>query len=215
LRIATGTRIIYTEVDQVNGKSMLAAALAACYVGACVTSLWDRGDAIIYFALASSATLWFIFPVMAGRVAAGLAVGAIGVAIGVALPVVGDGIDIAGLLAIFVIGIVRNRRIYNFIVRLPLGVTCLGLYVILWSAARSLPPGYSMTVHHSVFFYIVVVLLAVLAGILPLLLIAWIYGLFGIPWATVVIYIVGYPFYLAMFILTWLSRGHDPSLADS
>jgi hypothetical protein len=35
----------------VNGKSVLATVLAACYAGACVGSLWNRSDAIFSFAL--------------------------------------------------------------------------------------------------------------------------------------------------------------------
>jgi hypothetical protein len=103
-----------------------------------------------------------------------------------------------------------------FFIRLPLGATCFGLYAILWSAAKSLPHGFSMAgIHHDILFYFVAVLVTAAVGILPLLIIAWIYSLFNVSPAIAVIYTVGYPFYLVLFVLTFVFGGENDSLSDS
>jgi len=204
-----------------SGKSVLATVLAVCYAGACVGSLWNRGDAILYFAFASAMTLWFIFPPMAERFVIGMVLTGLGIVIGVGLPGVGDLIDAVGALILLLIALLqlafRLDRWRNFAVKLPLGATCFGLYAILWFAARSLPPGLSMLdgTRHSAVFYAIAVLIAATAGLLPLLLIAWIYSLFEVPPETAVIYIIGYPFYLALYFLTFVFGGGGESLSDS
>jgi hypothetical protein len=56
---------------------------------------------------------------------------------------------------------------------------------------------------------------AAIVGVLPLLGIAAIYRLFDVPLDTALIYTVGFPYYLVLFIVTFFVHGGDEdSLTD-
>jgi hypothetical protein len=203
-----------------SGKSGLAAVLVACYAGACVGSLWDRTDSIISFALVSAATLYFIFPPMAERVVIGLILGVVATALGIGVPGVGDAIDGLGLLVAFVVAFarlaLRTQKWVNFAIRIPLGAACFGFYAILWWAAKSLPASYSMTgVHHSFWFYLIAVLIAAVVGIIAPLVVAGIYSLGNISPSNSLIYSLGYPWYLILFLLILPFGGDNESMFES
>jgi hypothetical protein len=197
----------------VSGKSAVATALVTIYAGACAVALWSLADAIWITALVSLATLWFIFPPMAVRVAIGAVTSVVAVGLGITLPGIGDAIDAVAALIALVLFFGKMRR---FLVRIPLGAACFGLYYILWIAAQKLPPAYSLVgTHHSSWFDIAAMLIAAIGGVLYLLIIAGVCKLFSVPPATAIIYTVGYPCYLILFFITFFVPDAGDSLSDS
>ena len=194
-------------------RRVAAVSLAGIYLAACAWALWDRLDAILLLAVASPVAAGFMFPRGTSKFSRML-VGALIDAFlaGLALvPVAGDFIDLGASALALVLLIVRFKRLAS---SLPGGLACLVLYAFLWFEARLLPHSLSPSgLAHPPWFYPVIVAVSLLAGGVILGALTMVLGLmYHGDRAKAVFAILGFPWYLAAFLLTiFLPSRHGSS----
>lgn len=194
-------------------RTAIAAGLVACYGAACAWSLWNRAHAIEFFVAVSVLSAGFIFSSMFQRVLIGVVISTAAAALGVFLPGIGDLIDAAAALVATFFMLDKFKRFGRNLVA---GIGCFLLYAILWSAGGHLPRQYAVRgagAHHEFWFYLALITISSVAGVLFLLLVVAIGKLFDDKPTRTVFYTVGYPWYLLIFIITYFIP--DSSVDDA
>ena len=182
-------------------RGAVSVLLVGCYAAACAWSLWSRAHAIEFFAVASVASAGFVVVSATGRVMAGVLADLLAGGVAVALPVLGDVVDAAAAALAVVL---MSGKFLRLAKTLPFALACLGLYLGLWSSARQLPAALRPGTGHGVgWLEAVAAVLLALAGVLYLLVVARLARWAGGEQSTAVLYAVGYPWVLAMFVVTY------------
>jgi hypothetical protein len=187
----------------VDKREVTAVILGGVYLIACVWALWDRLDAVLLFAVASPVAASFMFPKGTNifvRILIGAFIDAF-LAILAFVPLIGDLIDLVASVVAIVL-LVRQFR--QFASSMPGGLACLMLYTFLWSEAGFLPRPISVsTIHHTFWFYPVIVIASALVGGVILAALAMLLGLmYDGDRAKAMFYTIGFPWYLITFFLT-------------
>jgi hypothetical protein len=184
-----------------NGRLVLAVGLVAAFACCLALSVWHRVDAVLLFAVLGVLPAPVILHDVARRAVAAVLVPPVMAGLAVAVPVLGDLVDMAsGLLLVVAVG---AGRLNHLLRRAPYALACAGCYAGLWLAARHVPgPGVPGGAR-PVWWDVAAVAGTLLAGAAYFAVVTAIARLARKDSAEAVLYTVGFPVYLVVSVLTF------------